>query len=176
MESLRIFLVLLWTENSDWTLEKILIDNHYKLFTNQSEVSALPAGWYTDLIFKSRTAANCCLSQDHDLMAAYIYIYIHIFESRKISDLFGPIPQWTESFLLAPINFPCFRKILGNTWKATRGRCGRLCRFPWDGVLIWGSASCLVFFCIFLPFPPLLMTFHHELLGVDFTIFLFIKT
>ena len=36
---MRIILVVLWKENSDWTLN-IVIVNQYKLFKGQSEVSA----------------------------------------------------------------------------------------------------------------------------------------
>ena len=36
----HIDLVVVWTENSDWTIKKVLIDNYLKLFADQSEVSA----------------------------------------------------------------------------------------------------------------------------------------
>ena len=40
----KIILVLLWTEKSHWTLKIFLIDSHYKLFVDQSEVSVLSVG------------------------------------------------------------------------------------------------------------------------------------
>ena len=40
----KIFLVVFWTGNSDWTL-KFAYTTIAKLFSYQSEVSALPAGW-----------------------------------------------------------------------------------------------------------------------------------
>ena len=39
----NIFSVVLWSPNSNWT-KKILIDNQYKTFTNQSESDIVPAG------------------------------------------------------------------------------------------------------------------------------------
>ena len=41
-------LVLLWTKTSDWN---VLIDNYYKTICGQSEVIALPQGWFGNEVF-----------------------------------------------------------------------------------------------------------------------------
>ena len=87
------FIVMLWTDNSDWTLE-FLTDNHYKTIYRPVRMSALPVGCVpTTIIKRLLPSQNWCSSCMYEPVRTAVLL-LGCLNQSELSPLFlvGCIP------------------------------------------------------------------------------------